>query len=122
MAALTARRLPASSLIEVTVASVILVIVFSLALASLARLAKSGPGQLQLRSQLLVGRVAAETIRQRTWQPRSWRESGVELTREVHRYPEAPNLVNLRITAVVGGREMARLQQLIYAPPPTAAP
>ena len=116
------RRLSASSLVEVTIASVILVVMLSLTLASLARLAQSGPSQLQLRSQLLVGRVAAETIRQRTWQARSWREGNVELSQEVHISSEAPYLVNLRITAVVGGREMAHLQQLIYAPPPAAAP
>ena len=115
-------RLPASSLVEVTVASVVLVVMLSLALASLARLAQSGPSQLQLRSQLLVGRVAAETIRQRTWQSRSWHEGVVELTREVQTFPRAPYLVNLRITAVVGGREMAHLQQLVYAPPTVAAP
>ena len=122
MAALRVHRLRASSLVEVTIASVILVVMLSLALASLARLAQSGPSQLQLRSQLLVGRVAAETVRQRTWQPRSWREGGIDLTQEVHLFPEAPYLVNLRITAVVGGREVAHLQQLVYAPPPVAAP
>ncbi len=122
MAPLIVRRLPASSLVEVTIASVILVVVFSLALASLARLALSGPSQLQLRSQQVVGRVAAETIRRRTWQSSGWREGGIDLTRDVRTDPEASYLINLRITATVGGREMARLQQLVYAPPATASP
>jgi hypothetical protein len=117
------RRLPASSLVEVTVASVILVLVFSLALGSLARLSVSGPQQLQLRGRQLVGRVAAETIRQQTWQSSSWREGSVELAREVSTSPQAPYLFTLRVTATVRGREIARLQQLVYAPPlPHAAP
>ena len=51
MAALRFCRLPASSLVEVTVASVILVLVFGLALGSLARLSVSGPSQLALRGR-----------------------------------------------------------------------
>jgi len=122
MAALTVRRLSASSLVEVTVASVVLVVVFSLALASLARLAVSGPRQLQVRGQQLVGRVAAETIRHRQWQAREWREAGLNLEQTIQRYPEAPYLVNLRITAGAGGHEIARWQQLVYAPPSTPSP
>lgn len=116
------RRLAASSLVEVTVASVLLVIVFSLALGSLARLAVSGPRQLQLRGQQLVGHLAAETIRHRQWQGRTWREAGLDLEQTVQRYPDAPYLVNLRITAGAGGHELARWQQLVYAPPIAPAP
>lgn len=122
MAPLARRRLPASSLVEVTVASVILVLVFSLALASLARLAISGPQQLQLKGAQLVGRVAAETIRQRDWRSHAWRVGRVDLTQEVRTSPEAPYLVTLRITAAVDGREIARLHQLVYAPPRPASP
>jgi hypothetical protein len=122
MAALTPRRLLASSLVEVTVASVILVLVFGLALASLTRLASSGPQQLQLRGQQLVARAAAETIRRREWQARTWREGVVDLSQEVLPTPESPGLFNLRITATVRGREIARLHQLIYAPAPPTTP
>ena len=122
MAALVRSRLPASSLVEVTVASVILVLLFSLALASMARLSVSGPQQLPLRAQQMVARAAAETIRQRTWHDRSWREGDVELTQEISTTPEAPYLYNLRLTAVVRGREIAHFQQFIYAPPLPASP
>jgi hypothetical protein len=114
MAALSVRRLPASSLLEVTVAAAILVLVFSLALGSLARLALTGPSQLQLRGQQLVGRVAAETIRQRDWRTETWREGKVDLNREVRPDPAAPHLLHLRITATVREREIAHLQQLVY--------
>lgn len=118
MATLTPRRLPASSLIEVTVASVILVLVFGLALGSLARLSVSGPPQLVVRGRQVVARAAAETIRQRAWQSRTWHEGSLDLEREVSTTAQAPHLFNLRITAAVRGREIARLQQLVYAPPP----
>jgi hypothetical protein len=118
----TLRRLPASSLVEVTVASTILVLVFGLALASLTRLASSGPQQLQLRTQQLVARTAAETIRHREWQTRTWREGSVELAQEVLPTPQAPGLFTLRITATVRGREIARFHQLVYAPSSSAAP
>lgn len=117
MASLIFRRLPASSLVEVTVASVILVLVFGLALASLARLAVSGPSQLHLRGQQVVARAAAETVRQRDWRSRTWRQGVLELQQEVTSSPGAPHLFNLRITANAAGREIARWQELVYAPP-----
>lgn len=116
-------RLPASSLVEVTVATVILVLVFGLALGSFARLSLTGPRQLHLRGQQLVARLAAETVRQHAWHSISRREGVVELTQEVLPYaPQVPHLWRLRITASVRGREIARLQQLVYAPPRTPSP
>ncbi|GAB3879821.1 hypothetical protein GCM10028824_43950 [Hymenobacter segetis] len=117
MASLSRRRLVASSLVEVTVASVILVLVFSLAMASLTRLVVSGPQRLPLRARQVVARVAAETIRDRTWQSRVWHEGALELEQVVSTSPQAPYLITLRITAAVRGHEMAHLQQLVYAPP-----
>ena|GEM_PF-6718243 len=117
MAALTPRRLPASTLVEVTVAAAILVVVFGLALGSLARLSVSGPQQLQLRGQQLAVRVAAETVRTRAWRDYRWHEGTIELSREVDFDPEEPHLLTLRITATAGGRQLAHLQQLVYAPP-----
>jgi hypothetical protein len=115
-------RLPASSLVEVTVATTILVLVFGLALGSFARLSLTGPRQFQLRGQQLVGSLAAETVRQHAWHAISRREGVIALEQEVLPYARVPHLWQLRVTASVRGREIARLQQLIYAPSHVAAP
>ena len=115
-------RLPASSLVEVTVATAILVLVLGLALGSFARLSLTGPRQLQLRGQQLVAHLAAETVRQQAWHASSRREGIIDLEQEVSPYPRVPHLWQLRITAAVRGREIARLQQLVYAPPHAPTP
>ena len=115
------RRLPASSLLEVVVATTILVLVFGLALASLTRLTLTGPRQRQLRGQQLVAHAAAVTIREQAWHARTWREAGFELTQEVTLSPATPTLLTLRITAEAAGQSVAQLQQLVYVPPPVPA-
>ena len=78
--------------------------------------------QLGLRGQQLVARLAAESVRQHAWHPRSRREGVVDLEQEVRPYGRVPHLWRLRVTASVRGREIARLQQLVYAPPPAPSP
>jgi hypothetical protein len=110
-------RLPASSLLEVTIATAILVLVFGLALGSLARLTLTGPRQLELRARLLLAHEAAETIRQRTWYARRWQQDGLEIEREVVPDPASSQLISLRLTATTQGRQVAKFRQLIYALP-----
>ena len=119
---LLGRRLPASSLLEVTMATAILVLVFGLALGSLSRLALTGPRQLELRGQLLLAHQAAETSRQHAWHARTWRQEGLDLEQEVIPDPVAPHLLTLRLTATAQGRPVARLQQLIYVPADSLTP
>lgn len=116
------RRLPASSLLEVTVATAILVLVFGLALGSLARLTLTGPRQLELRGRQLVTHLAAETIRQRAWHARFWREDGLDIEQEVTPNPTMPRLLTLRLTASAQGRLVAQFQQLVYDAPEPATP
>lgn len=118
----TLRRLPASSLLEVTVATAILVLVFGLALGSLARLTLTGPRQLELRGRQLVAHLAAETIRQRAWHARFWREDGLDIEQEVTPSPTTPRLLTLRLTASAQGRPIARFQQLVYDVPESTTP
>lgn len=122
MAALKLRRLPASSLLEVTVATVILVLLFGLALGSLTRLTSTGPRQLELRGQQLVAHVAAATIRQQAWHARNWHEEGLDLSQEVTPDPTAPRLLTLRVTASANGKILARYQQLVYVIAETPTP
>ena len=122
MAQVSIRRLPASSLLEVTVATTILVLILGLALGSLARLTLTGPRQLQLRGQQLVAHLAAETIRQQAWHARSWREGSLDIEREVTPSATTPQLLTLRITALAQGRPVAQLQQLVYVPAPAPTP
>lgn len=108
-------RLPAASLLEVTVATAILVLVFGLALGSLARLTVTGPRQLELRGRLLLTREAAITARERAFFARTWQQDGLTLTRDVTPYPAIPHLLVLHLTATAGNRPVAQLRQLIYA-------
>jgi hypothetical protein len=116
------RRLPASSLLEVTVATAILVLVFGLALGSLARLTLTGPRQLELRGRQLVVYYAAETIRQRAWHARSWYEDGLAIEQEVTPSPTTPHLLTLRLRASAQGKTVSQLQQLVYDAPEPATP
>jgi hypothetical protein len=116
------RRLPASSLLEVTVATAILVLVFGLALGSLARLTLTGPRQLELRGRQLVAHYAAETSRQRAWHARSWEEEGLVIEQEVIPSPTIPHLLTLRLTASAHGQQVTQLQQLVYDTPTTPTP
>jgi hypothetical protein len=115
-------RLAASSLLEVTVATAILVLVFGLVLGSLARLAYTGPRQLALRGQLLLAHQAAETIRQRAWHARTWRQDGLDIDQEILPDSTTPHLLTLRLTATAQGRPVARLHQLVYALADSTAP
>jgi len=108
------RRLPASSLLEVTVATVILVLVFGLAMGSLTRLTLTGPRQLELRSRQLVAHLAAETIREQAWHVRQWQEAGLLIEQEVIPSSDNQHLLTLRLTATAQGHRITRFQQLIY--------
>jgi hypothetical protein len=107
-------RLPASSLLEVTVATAILVLVFGLALGSLVRLTLTGPRQLELRGRQLVAHLAAETIRQRAWHARFWHREGLDIEQEISANSTVPHLLTLRLTASAQGRPVVRFQQLVY--------
>ncbi len=114
-------RLSAASLLEVTVATAILVLVFGLALGSLVRLAATGPRQLELRGRLLLAHEAAVTVRERAFFARAWRQDGLDLTREVAPHPTTPHLLLLHLTATAGRRPVAQLRQLVYALPDSTA-
>lgn len=116
MGTLVQQRLPASSLVEVTVASVILVLMLGLALGSMARLAVTGPQHLRVRAQQLVARVATETIREHHWQTQAWQEGALGIVRDVRPYPQVPYLYELRVVASAHEHEVAHYQQLIYDP------
>lgn len=114
MVAVNAKRIRASSLVEVTVAAVILVVIFSLALAICARLALSGPNRHKLQAQQLVHREAMETIRTKVWHARTRAVGPIDLEQQVSAYRNNRELLNLRIEARQNGHLLASYQELIY--------
>ncbi|MCB2411142.1 hypothetical protein LGH74_24355 [Hymenobacter sp. BT178] len=117
MAAVTSRRLAASSLVEVIVAAAILVLILGMGLGVCARLALTGPNRMRVQSQLVLRQVAAETIRTRAWRTQTTIVDEFEVEQEVLAYGNLPHLLELRLTARVGEKTMAQFQQLVYAHP-----
>lgn len=112
------KRIPASSIVEITVAAVILVLVFSLALAICARLAQHGPSQRQQRGQQLVQELAATTLRSRAWHDQTTVVGSFTLERVVAPYQRGqPSLLHLQVRALDQEQKvLAQYQQVIYVP------
>ena len=111
------QRLPASSLVEVTVAAAILVIVFGLALAVYARLLHQGPAPRQLRARQLVQDRATRTIRARQWLNQTEEVGPILLEQTITPALNRPHLYQLRVDALVQDSVLATYQELVYAPP-----
>jgi len=116
MATIKRLRLRASSLVEVTVAVTILVLVFGLALMSFANLARTGPSITRLRAEQLTQQLAAETLRTHLWLNQATERGGFTLTQTITPFPSNPELIELEITARIGERDYSRYRQLVYAP------
>jgi len=111
------KRLSASSLVEITVAAVILVLVFTLALTICAQLGQHHPAQRQLRGQQLVQQLAATTIRTHAWYAKTTMVGPITLERIVSPYQGKPHLLQLQIQAMEQDEIIAHYQEVIYVPP-----
>ena len=110
------KRLPASSLVEVTVAAVILVIVFSLALAVCARLVRQGPGPRQLMVRQLVQERAARTIRSHKIQSSSETVGDISLEQTLTPVTNHAHLYRLQVEARLQDSVLTTYQELVYLP------
>jgi hypothetical protein len=115
-----AKRLPASSLVEVTVAAAILVIVFGLALAVCGRLLRQGPSPRQLYAWQLAQALATQTIRRGEWIQKTVDAGELLLEQRVQRYQSRPYLYQLQVQALAQDSVLATYQELVYAPPADA--
>ncbi|MBO0361132.1 hypothetical protein J0X19_24450 [Hymenobacter sp. BT186] len=113
-------KVAASSLVEITVAAIILVLVFTLSLAVCARLVHYGPSQRQVKYQQVVQQAAAATIRTHSWHSRTTQVGTITLEQEVHPYRGNRHLLQLRVQAIERDKVMASCQQLVYSPSPYA--
>jgi ABC-type amino acid transport system permease subunit len=110
------KRLPASSLVEVTVAAAILVLVFGLALGVCARLVRHGPGPQQLQARQLVQERAAQTIRAQQWQNRTDKVGHILIEQTITPALNRPHLYQLHVVALVQDSVIASHQALVYSP------
>ncbi|HYF68574.1 MAG TPA: hypothetical protein VD884_10575 [Ohtaekwangia sp.] len=110
-------RLKGSSLIEVTVALVIITLVFSLAMVIYLNVQRSGLYAFKLSCEMMLNEVYTNTVRSEDYQNKEVTYDEVFIYQEVKTYPGSGNLLLITLEArEPGGKMIAERKHLVYVP------
>ena len=109
------KRLPASSILEVTTAMVIISMVFGLAIIIYLNIQRSGVSSLKLSSRIKLEAVFSETNRLKKFESREVRFEDIIVYQEIENNSEG--LLSIKLEARdEQGKLIAQQKHLIYAP------
>jgi hypothetical protein len=109
------KRLPASSILEVTTAMIIISMVFGLAIIIYLNIQRSGVSSLKLSSRIKLEAVFSETNRLKKFESREVRFEDIIVYQEIEHNSEG--LLSIKLEARdEQGKLIAQQKHLIYAP------
>lgn len=109
------RRIHASSLLEVVISMVIIVVVFGLAMMIIANIAKGSLSTKKIHAQAILKNVLADEERQRDLTSKIIIIDSVRVEQEVKSYV-SPGLMEVQLTAYdSNGEKMAELRKIVIS-------
>src|SRR5215212_6563973 len=109
-------RLPSSSILEVTVAMVLILAMFSSAILIYLNITSSSPQLRKFRYETYLAEAAQTAVRDKGLINAEWKEESVTIFKTVQPYQGNPDLILLNLQAQdVLGKTIARYKILVYA-------
>ena len=116
MAILT-KKLPASSLVEVTVGMVLISMVIGFALMIFTNVSLSATNLSKLHYQLVLQSIAQETVRNQTFYNETQQDEVVTIQKAVQQHPDAEGVWLIELQAVRADQvTVATYQTIAYDP------
>ncbi|MBO9702110.1 MAG: hypothetical protein J7604_18015 [Sporocytophaga sp.] len=97
MAELTRLKIKASSLIEVVVAMVVMVITFGVGMMIYHNILRSGINLQNVKAEMLLSRIAEETVRSKSYFDEDIKEGELIVRKKVGKYQNSTSLLQLEI-------------------------
>jgi len=108
-------KLKASTLLEVIVAMVVILIVFVLATGIYANVVRSSPSVKQQRVKAMISGVIDHSIATGDWKDEVIMVDSISLQKTAVPYQTYPDLLLLQVLAVEGGKEIGKMKRIVQA-------
>lgn len=109
------RKLKASTLLEVIVAMVVILIVFVLATGIYANVMRSSPSIKQQRVKALMAEMIAKSMAEENWKDEEVVADSISFQKTVLPYQNYADLFLLQVLAVENGKEIGKVQRIVKA-------
>lgn len=113
MAKLTSHKVKASTLLEVIVAMVVIMVVFVIATGIYTNIIKSSPSIKQQQGRALASGLIEQSKLEHDWTEKSLLVDSIALQKEVVPYQDYSDLLLITVTAKERGREIGRVKQIV---------
>lgn len=105
--------LEASTLVEVIVAMVVIMVVFVLALGIYTGVVRSSPSFRQQEFRVKTENVLEQSIMERNWEDEVLQSDSVELQKTVEAYEQDTSLLLIKVKAVERGKEIGFSRRIV---------
>ncbi|WP_214228797.1 hypothetical protein [Pedobacter sp. B4-66] len=113
MAKLTTGKVKASTLLEVIVAMVVIMVVFVIATGIYTNVIKSSPSIKQQQARALASGLIEQSKLEHDWAGKILLVDSITLQKEVVPYQDYSDLLLITVTAKERGREIGRVKQIV---------
>lgn len=107
------KKVNASTLMEVLIAMVIIMIVFSIAIAIYGRISNSGVSVNQAKAGEAIEAMIRQTVSNRNYKDEEFDRDGIHYTKTLNAYKEQDDLLQITISAEQNGKILAVHKQVI---------
>jgi len=113
MAAINKGMLKASTLLEVVIAMVIILIVFTLAIGIYHNVLSGSPSLKIQQAQAMARKMIFTSINEANWNDEEITDADILLVKTVEPYGESNDLVIITVTASQPGKTLAKSRQIV---------
>lgn len=113
MAKLKVVKLRASTLLEVVVAMVVILIVFVFAMGIYANIVSSSPSVKAQKYRSVISGLIQESIRKKNWEEETVLIDSVWFKKTVGLFPDYPDVLMISVTGTAHGKVVGKGSQLV---------
>jgi len=113
MAEIKKGKLKASTLLEVIIAMVIILVIFSLAVGVYNNVLSASPSIKKQQAQAITEGMITRSINEENWNDEQTNQEGITLEKKVVPYASYPDLVVITITATTEGKVLNQSRQVV---------